>query len=293
MKKGALVPAVLLCALCVSCGPKAAPAPAATATPEATATPAPSPTATPTPTSKTTPMPAPTPMTVPVPTPMEVPVLVPEAEISQGEQVAQGETLTVDLADSATYRKLNVFLSNFSESHFSGFSAARPDYNRLAAFALSYAALNNPKMVEATEGSERSIANSRISMENIQWVMDRFFGTGVISGDWIANICEENGYYYGDIDSDIYGDGFTLVDSITATGYGDEFNVDFHIYSDPSADHSFYNYSSSSDVYSARPNELLQTPAGVSLTATPGTATVRAEKRNDGTLGFYLISYSL
>lgn len=85
----------------------------------------------------------------PVPTPeMTVEPMLEFAEEPTMEPVTEPTPISVtsggeiDLSDPVVYRKLNIFLSNFSESdfgYFGNFSIDAPDYNNLVCFAYMHA----------------------------------------------------------------------------------------------------------------------------------------------------------
>lgn len=204
----------------------------------------------------------------------------------------------IDLSDPVIYRKLNIFLSNFSESGFSyfgNFSIDAPDYNNLVSFAYMHAEINSPSMVEGCdEMQDGDYVNRRMAKTNILKVLKRFFGDSIDS-DRVAKICP-NGYYYGIMTNGaFYGEAFTLADSVIGLGEN-RFEVKFHTYGVPGAEFQVYDSSSTSSVYSAHPNDLPRPePADIfpEFTATPGTAVIEATPQKDGSLHFLLRSYTI
>lgn len=282
MKRYRLLLAALFLILCAACRP---------AEPATALSPSPLPAETPSPTPAVVTTPLPTPEPTPEPEPEPTPEL---SAVSNPDGEVMPSTVSVDISDPDMYRKLNIFLSNFSESHFGNFSIEAPDYSMLARFAFTYAWINNQSLIEDCDISlmETLGVNSRISEANINKVMNRFFGDS-ISAVGITNACM-GGYYYDIVTNGVYGYGFTLADSVTDLGEN-RFEVQFHTYEVPNAECPTYDSSSGSAVYSAHPDSLPEPSymPGYQYVATPGSAVIEATQKEDGTLSFLLRTYTL
>lgn len=205
-------------------------------------------------------------------------------------------TIFIDLSDPAMYRKLNIFLSNFSECNFSSFSVENPNYGEIADFAFMHAWINSPSVVEDYSKyfpvhNDYDYVTSCVSVSYIEKVAKHFFAgeidTASIEAAW------KSGHGSGVITNGAYGTGFTLADSVTDLGQN-RFEVQFHTYTVPYSDAPTYDYSSTSDVYSAHPDDLPQALYGQGqFVGTPGSAVIETIKKEDGSLTFLLETYTV
>lgn len=198
--------------------------------------------------------------------------------------------IAVDLSDPTTYRKINMFLSNFSECRMSSFSVEAPDHSVLADFAFIHACLNRPSLIE--DGNGPSGANKRISEGNIRAIAEYFLAKDAdLSG--ISKACD-SGYYYGSAANGCdFGQGFVLVDSVTDLGEN-LYEAQFRVYTILHPDAPFYDFSADSEVYSARPEDASSLFFGGTNMPVriPGSAVLEAVQKSDGSLDFLLRSYT-
>lgn len=257
------------------------------------------------PASMAAPTPSPTRTIVELPPPPMV-LVTPTAEPSSEVQETSPEKppietqpvpspdipLAIDLSDPDTYRRINVFLSNFSEGCVKSFATDAPSYPELVSWAYYHAEVNSPALVEdCYEMRDDCPVNRRLSEKNILKILRRFFGERIDS-DAVAKVCED-GYYYGTMtDGEFSGYAFSLADSITDLG-GNRFEVKFHVYGVPGAECESYDDSSSSAVYSAHPDDL---PAPLYHTAqkfsnAPGTATIELTPNQTSAVPYHLLAW--
>lgn len=176
----------------------------------------------------------------------------------------------------------------------SSFSIDAPDYSILVSnFAYIHAEINSPSLVEdCDEMQDGYPVNRRLSETNILKILQRFFGDS-IDPVGVAKICE-NGYYYDIMTNGApSGYAFTLADTITDLG-DDKFEVQFHVYGVPHAEWETYDASSSSSVYSARPDNL-PTPlynAAQKFSCAPGTATFVLAPNQTSAVPYHLLTWN-
>lgn len=199
-------------------------------------------------------------------------------------------TVSIDISDPAMYRKLNMFLSYFSEVNLSIYPFDPSHYPHVEDVAFCHAYLRNRSL---TEHSDLYIDdyNVRMSEENIKMVVKQLFDGSVDLSSLYQSSCYINGYYYSLITNDMFGYGFTLVDSIADLGR-DHFEVQFHTYNGLYSDFPAYDYSDST-VYSTHPDNLPEPYPGQQFVSSPGSAIIKAYQEVDGALSFRLCEYHL
>lgn len=274
------------------------------------ATPKPSSTPNPSPLPEVSALPAPTGSPTPTPEPehteankVVIPVSSAPVPSTSSEDATTPEpppepfpsSVSIDLSDPAVYRSLNLFLSNFSECKFSSFSVEAPDHGKIADFAFMHAWINSPSAVEDCSKyfqDEYADIETCVSVSYIEKVAQRFF-----AGEADPASIEEawkDGHGRGLITNGAYGYGFTLADSITDLGEN-RFEIQFHVYTAPNSDGPTYDASSSSNIYSAQPDNLPQPlfDPSAQFVGAPGTATIEAAQEPDGSLAFRLCTYEI
>ena len=124
------------------------------------------------------------------------------------------EDLTAD-----EHKKLNMFLSNFSEAYFDNYSANDYQANRLISFAFTHNSLNNPNKIFYEE------MYMGISASDVNTTLDKYLGITIPNnsvGEWTYS----DGNYYMDAASGETYAYFSIATDITDNGDG-TFEVEF------------------------------------------------------------------
>lgn len=221
-----------------------------------------------------------------------------------GRHTKKTKNVTLSLSNSDTYRKLNFFLSYFSEGDLVepyldeySFSVEAPNYEALVRFALMYALGRDESLVEEGDFYNPDFGdfdNVRISPANVKKIARELFSSDLdLSG--VDSVCNA-GHNTTQLTNGFFPDSFVLADSITSLG-GNRFQVKFHEYTVEDPTFPFYDSDSGSAVYSAKPSQLAslfynQESYG-SILSIPGEATIEAVQQPDKSVTFLLRTYTV
>ena len=213
-----------------------------------------------------------------------------------------GATKPYDLSNSAKYKQINLFLSNFSEAQWSteGRNVLYISDEEMATFAVRHVGINSRNQCEfAPNGKGWDIlSGSKVSNQNLLFNVR-------IKADRIAELCRR--YFARNINFDaltvnrrpgwvVYQDGYVYYGVTNGTGYAN--GVSLAKYAEVAADGTiwvefdvygmFYD-SSDESLYSCRPSELMRR-LNVDGPHHTGVAVVRKGENNQYTNGLVLVA---